>query len=96
MEVVTTCPLGSVCEEAQDNVIKRCAWYCKVVGKDPQSTKVYDEWRCSLGWLPVLLLENAGSNRGQTEAIEVFRNATLKRQDALNQIVATAANKRLE
>ena len=96
MEIKTTCPLGSECEKGNaDGSISRCAWYCKVVGKNPQSDQLVDDWRCAMQWMPLIMLENAQTNRGQTEAIEVFRNETVKRQDVFNQLAAQASQERL-
>ena len=39
IEVEFFCPLGSTCEEVKDGVIKRCAWYTKMVGLDPNTGK---------------------------------------------------------
>lgn len=86
MDIELVCPLGSVCEEARDGKIYRCAWYTRLVGKDPQSNKEYDEWGCALQWLPILLVENAQTNRGQTAAIESFRNEVIRQQ---NQMITT-------
>jgi hypothetical protein len=78
LEVVSTCPLGHVCEEAKDGKIHRCLWYVKIIGRDPQSMKEYDEWGCAMVWQPLLSIEMARTNQGQTAAIESFRNEMVK------------------
>lgn len=93
IEVVLTCPLGSTCEEVKDNKIHRCRWYKCLAGQDPQTGEILnDVWDCSLSWLPVLLVENANTNRGQTAAVESFRNEMVKGSEITNTILAMAAN----
>ena len=87
MEIKLVCPLGIQCEEIKDNQIYRCRWYIKLIGKDPQSEKQIDEWGCAVEWVPVLLVENARTNRGQTQALESFRNEIVKGQREFNNIL---------
>ena len=82
------CPLGSVCEEIKDNMLCRCAWYVRLVGKNPQSEESIDEWRCSMAWLPLMLVEVAQTNRSTTEAVVSNRDEVIKRQDMLNHVIA--------
>ena len=91
MEIKTVCPLGSVCEKAADGVIERCAWYVNIRGKDPQSEQEIDEWRCAMAWQPILMVENAQTNRGQTQALESFRNEMVNGQQQFNQALVFAA-----
>lgn len=86
-EIVFTCPLGSECEEIKDNKIHRCMWYTKVVGTDPNTGETHDDWSCAISWMPTLTLEMSKTNRGQTEALESFRNETVKGQREFNKIV---------
>ena len=87
LEVEFFCPLGSTCEEAVDGVIKRCAWYTKMVGLDPNTGKEVDDWACAMSWMPMLQVEMSSTNRGQTQALESFRNETVKGQEEFNKIV---------
>ena len=87
LEVEFFCPLGSTCEEAVDGVIKRCAWYTKMVGLDPNTGKEVDDWACSMSWMPMLQVEMSSTNRGQTKALESFRNETVKGQAEFNGLV---------
>jgi len=80
IETVITCPLGAKCEEIKDNKLYRCAWYTQLQGENPQTQERVDTWNCSLAWMPILLVENAGTNRGQTAALESFRNAVVLRK----------------
>jgi len=84
MQEKLTCPLGSDCERAVNGVIERCAWYVKIQGKHPQSEELIDDWRCAMAWQPLLLIENAQMNRGQTAAIESLRNEMKSGQDQFN------------
>lgn len=95
MEIKLTCPLGHECEKAVDNVIHRCAWYVEVLGKHPQSEEQLSEFRCSLTWMPILLLENARTNRGQTDAICSLRNEQVSGQKEFVNMLAVVAQKRL-
>ncbi len=89
MKIKQTCPLGNDCETIKDNQIYRCRWYIALKGKDPQSEKEIDEWGCAMSWLPILLVENAQTNRGQTQALESFRNEVSKGQNTFNQLFAS-------
>lgn len=83
MDIKKTCPLGAECEEIVDNEIRRCRWYIALKGKDPQSEELINTWDCAMGWLPILLVENAQTNRGQTMALESFRNEMVNQQGQL-------------
>jgi len=92
METRISCPLGSECEVAKDGYIERCAWYTNILGKDPQSNAEVDSWRCALTWLPILLVENAQTNRGQTEAIHTQTNEQVKGQRVFDQLLGLASS----
>lgn len=92
LEVEFFCPLGSTCEEAVDGVIKRCAWYTKMVGLDPNTGKEVDDWACSMAWMPMLQVEMSKTNRGQTKALESLRNETVKGQAEFNSLVKQSNN----
>lgn len=78
IEIVYFCPIDKVCEEIKDNKLYRCRWWKQLRGKDPQSEEIIDEWDCAVGWNTLLSTEIAQTNRGQTQAIESFRNETVK------------------
>lgn len=78
IETVLTCPLGSKCEEVKDGKVHRCAWFTKMAGQNPQTGEQTDESGCAMTWLPVLLVENARTNRGTASAVESFRNEMVK------------------
>lgn len=87
MKTEITCPLGHQCEEARDGTLYRCAWYVEIEGKNPQSEEYIREWRCAIAWQPILSVEIAQTNRGQTQAIESFRNETIKQTMATQAIM---------
>ena len=92
LEIENTCPLGSTCEEVKDGKIHRCAWYTKIVGKNPQSEEQIEDWACAIAWLPMLQVEMSQTNRGQTHALESFRNETVKGQAVFNSLVEKRNN----
>ncbi len=61
-----------------------------IAGKDPQSHKQMDESRCAMAWVPILLVENARTNRGQTQAIEMLRNIVAEGNQVVNLAAQTA------
>ena len=81
MDIVTSCPLGSKCEEIVEvggvPKLSRCAWYTSITGVDQQG-KEYDEFKCSMAWMPILQIEMAGTNRGQTDVLCSFRDEMIK------------------
>lgn len=79
IKVVGTCPLGHTCEKIVGDTIERCMWYVALKGTDAQGVD-HDEWNCAIAWSPILQIEMAGTNRGQTAAIESLRNEQDKRQ----------------
>lgn len=87
VEVEFLCPLGSECETLKNDKIVRCAWYTKMRGVDQNAQEEYDDWACAIAWLPILQVEVASTNRGQTEALESFRNETVKGQNRFNSIM---------
>lgn len=87
LEVEFICPLGCECETTRDKKIIRCAWYTKMVGLDPNTGKEIDDWACSMSWMPMLQVEMSNTNRGQTKALESFRNETVKGQKEFNNLI---------
>lgn len=98
MQIEYSCPLGHQCETLAERdgkpIIKRCAWLVQLAGKSPQSEQQVDELRCAMAWTPILLVENAQTNRGQTAAIESFRNETLKQRGTFLTMLGEAAERR--
>lgn len=86
MEIEITCPLGSKCEEIRDNKLYRCAWYTHIVGKDPQSEAQVDSWKCAIAFMPMLQVEMSQTNRGQTQAMNSFRDEMVKTTNQSNML----------
>ena len=95
LEVEFTCPLGSECEEIRDNKIYRCMWYTMIAGADPNTGELIKDWTCAIAWMPTLQIEMANTNRGQTAALESFRNETVKGQSQFNNLISKTINKKL-
>lgn len=88
-----TCPFGHDCKtdiikDGEVIHLTRCRWYIKLKGKNPQSNEPIDNWGCAMSFLPILLIENAQTNRGQTRALESFRNEVIKEQKQLSRFAA--------
>ncbi len=82
IDVVNTCPLGSVCEEAKDGKIHRCAWYVGVVGTNGNNEPT-TEWRCAMQVMPALLVDSNKVFRSGVAATESFRNEMVRGQTRL-------------
>lgn len=85
MEVrIADCPLDKKCEEVREvkdsegtrQVLYRCPWFERVIGKHPQipDTQI-DQWKCSVAWLPLLLIENTKEAIELTSSHNGLRNA---------------------
>ena len=90
LPVELTCPLGHTCEEliekpGGEKVIRKCRWFVHIRGQNPQTHEEVDEVDCAIAWQPILSLEMSRTNRGQTQAIESFRNAVVAQNDQLIQ-----------
>lgn len=71
---------GAICplhKKDMSEVCHTCPWWTKVVGKNPQSEEMVDDWRCAIALLPMLLIENAQVTRQGNAAVESFRNGFL-------------------
>ena len=70
LKAKSNCPLNGFepCKQLE------CAWFIKVAGMNPNTGKEIEEWGCSMGWLPILLIENAQQSRQTGAAVESFRN----------------------
>jgi len=85
----TNCPLF---QKDMSEVCHKCAWWTRVMGKDPQSENMIDDWRCAVAWLPVLLIENSQLQRQTGAAVETFRNGVVEAVgDSVVQAIGVAA-----
>lgn len=69
------CPLH---KKDVSTVCHKCPWWCRIVGKNPQSEEMMDMWRCSIAILPVLLVENSQRSHQTTAAVETLRNGMVE------------------
>ena len=79
MKTVYECPLGKECERISKNKLGehykiRCKWYQHIMGQNPQTGEMVDEWDCALVWNNLLLIEQSKHVHGTVAAIESFRN----------------------
>jgi hypothetical protein len=87
IESKANCPLDGFkpCRQLE------CAWFMKIKGKDPQSEKEIEEWRCSIAWMPMLMIENSQQQRGTQAAVESFRNEMVKNNEVGQRVLLAAA-----
>jgi hypothetical protein len=76
-----TCPFNG---KDLSKVCHKCPMFTQVRGVDANTGNEVDEWRCSLAFLPMLLIENTREQRGTGAAIESFRNEMVKANNAPN------------
>lgn len=71
---------GPICPLHRKDVSKvchTCPWFTRIMGKNPQSEEMVDNWHCAIAVLPMLLVENAQVSRGTTVALEGLRNGVI-------------------
>jgi len=88
IEAKTNCPLDNFnpCRGLE------CAWFMKIVGKNPNTGADIDEWGCSIAWIPILLIENSQQQRQTGSAVESFRNEMVKSNENAQQILLAAVS----
>ena len=82
---------GSICplhKKDVSTVCHKCPWWCRLVGKNPQTEELVDDWRCAIAMLPLLLVENSQQQRATGAAVESLRNNVVRS-------IATEINGRL-
>ena len=74
LEVEANCPLNNFepCKKL------KCAWFTKIVGTNPQTGQLVDEYGCAIAWMPLLTIENSQQQRQTGAAVESFRNEMVK------------------
>jgi hypothetical protein len=65
------CPLH---KKSMAEVCATCPWWTRIIGKNPQSEELIDDWRCAIALLPMLLIEGAQQTRQAGAAVETLRN----------------------
>ena len=79
------CPLH---KKDVSEVCHLCPWFTRVIGKNPQSEEMVDNWHCAVAVLPMLLVENAQMTRQGNAALQDFRNGVING-------IATAVQRRM-
>lgn len=80
------CPLH---RKSMAKVCHTCPLWVKVTGKDPQNNlQTFDQWACSLAWLPMLLIENS---QRQMQTAAAVGNVSNEVQRASQQSYETTA-----
>jgi hypothetical protein len=72
---------GSICplhNKDTSEVCHKCPWWTRIMGKNPQSEEMIDDWRCAIALVPMLLVENSQMQRHTTAAVETFRNGVIE------------------
>ena len=72
-----------------------CAWFMKVVGKNPNTGAEVEDWGCAMAWLPILTIENSQQQRSTGAAVESFRNERVKANDATTAMLGMTQLKRI-
>ena len=72
-------PMAKVCPS--------CPWWQQVRGINPQTGTEVDRWNSAVALIPMLLIDNARSQRGTQAATESMRNEIVKRMDNPQHIV---------
>lgn len=89
---------GNLCPLLKKPCIQlECSWFTQLRGTNPNDGKEIDEWGCAVGWLPVLLVENAQQSRQTGAAVESFRNEMSRdnaKSHVLNELLVYAASGR--
>ena len=87
IEPKANCPLDGFkpCREME------CAWFMKVVGKNPNTGADVEDWGCSMAWLPILTIENSQMQRQTGAAVESFRNEMVKANEVGQRVLLAAA-----
>lgn len=87
IEAKPNCPLNGFnpCRQLE------CAWFMKIVGKNPNTGEDVDEWGCSMAWLPVLMIENSQQQRQTGAAVESFRNEMVRANEVSQRVLLQTA-----
>lgn len=72
-----------------------CWKWVQLQGLHPTTGEPIDEWKCKDAWEPILLVEIARTNRGQTQALESFRNEMVAGQQVFNGLIGAALQRKI-
>ena len=59
-------------------ISNKCKMWIKLIGKNPQTGADFDDWNCSMVFLPILMIEIAQKERQTGAAVESLRNVVDK------------------
>lgn len=66
---------GTFCPLIKDECMQRkCKFYIKLKGTNPQTEQPFDYWDCAISWMPILLIENSHKQMQSTESINELTN----------------------
>jgi hypothetical protein len=87
IEPKNNCPLDNFnpCRQLE------CAWFMKIVGKNPNTGADIEDWGCSMAWLPIMMIENSQQQRSTGAAVESFRNEMVKANEVGQKVLLAAA-----
>jgi hypothetical protein len=83
------CPLW---QKPVETVCHKCPWWLQLRGKNVNTGADVDNWGCAVGFLPMLLIENAQQTRGAAAATEEARNSIVEIFEQTTAAMAIAAN----
>lgn len=86
----TFCPLIK-----KDCMGLKCAWFTRVQGYDKNSGKEVDEYQCAISWMPMLMVENSGTQRETGAAVESFRNEMVKANESTAKLLSETTKQHL-
>jgi len=83
IEAKANCPLDGFkpCRQLE------CAWFLKIVGKNPNTGSEIEDWGCAMSWMPILTIENSQMQRQTGAAVESFRNEMVKSNEMGQQVL---------
>ena len=90
LEKGTYCPLLK-----KECIGLKCAWFIRVQGFDKNTGKEVDEYNCSIALMPLLQIENSGTQRETGAAVESFRNEMVKANENSQKVLLASAEKNL-
>jgi hypothetical protein len=88
LEKGTYCPLLK-----KECIGLKCAWFIRIQGYDKNTGKEVDEYNCSIALMPLLQIENSGTQRETGAAVESFRNEMVKANEATTRLLTQEQNK---
>ena len=67
-----------------------CAWFMKILGKNPNTGEDIEDWGCSMVWMPLMIIENSQMQRHTGAAVESFRNEMVKANESSQGLLIAA------